>query len=478
MDKKINDNFEFSNDSQLPISELVYSQDRINHDLFASVDDRINPSKPFLVLSDIDRSDSQAELSRHIDSLIFADQLRSLNPEIRIAHETDENGPYIMSSVDADELLLPLGYKDDDGILANKYSSNRSRYKNHRISVNKSSLVDNFITDNPLVTEDYYSEMLDNSHNPTAFEGEILKTNEQAKLIDNLIDIVNDERVEKGKKKIFIDHRMFRFFDKEAIQRERPGATAIYDPESQITCIAAPPTDSKLYILTKVAHELAHMLEYNEHIYNSKENSTYCIKAGYWNFNGEKKQSTIREVIAQERARHFINLALEKDKSYADELAEFNEYKANNLFMKYGTIFKNGKLDFGKKVFTEDGALGIYKKQDKSFGMLGDEYRKDRGIFKKYVNKISKYSGISKDEIYEMHFDAAEKGDDNLIEKLVDKTFGKGVYKKIETSDTDVNKLKKCVDRLEITKRIDNVKKMAKSVISRLFKTDFDAVVS
>lgn len=401
----------------------------------------------------------------------FTGQLRHLNSQGRVsqvAYEPDQPNLFVESSVNPINFKIPLGYDyNKNGEIFNKYNVQNVEFDSLKVNFNQSSLIDKVISDNPESAKVLCSDILDDSHNREMSEGEIPKTKEQIEQIEKIIDVVNQDRLKHGQEILLIDSRMFRIYDKDYwIARHHDHGH--YSQARQSIELIEP--RSKVNLLDNVVHELMHADSYNEVV--EKYGKIIPKQLGIATIQKKKRYSNvINEALDQERARRIIKLFLDNDPYYADEVAETERIKQEYPNIKEYNIFRNRRKGRGKKIFADDGALAA-KLDGADIIFSGGGYRFERNAFDKFLNKISRHSGKSKDQIYDNFLDANKDGNISKIENLVDGLFGKGVFKTVDESGVNYNKFKGAVNKLEFIKKINGVKNFAKSIINRLFGID------
>jgi len=405
----------------------------------------------------------------------FVDQLQHLNSEARVACEWDGVDSYIMSSVDAESLKLPLGYNyDADKGLSNELFADGTDFDNFKVKVNKTSIVDCFVSNVPEKAREFHSKILDSSLGREINSIEKPKTDEQSEQIDRIINITNNDRIASGLEKRFIDSRLVRFYDSAAWHNQFTD-DGYFDQVRQTIDLVEPM--SKIHMLDSVAHELIHASSYNKVI---EENG--IIKHGQLGFmsikDGKKYFCAINEAVTQERTRQIVSDELANNPYYVDEVTETVGIKEKYPRKRYS---KNDKIKRGQEIFSEDGALGAMIVEDgkrESIVAFGDKYRLERRTLNKLVNKLSKYSKEPSYKVYEMFVEVTKSGDYTPVARLVDTTFGKDTFKRLGENSTTGEDFKSFVDKLEIMRKMNNVKKLAKTVIGKFFKSNQTGDVS
>lgn len=405
------------------------------------------------------------EPSKTLDARKIVDQLYALNQDVRLSSETGASDQYLMSSVDLTELNLPLGYSYDKENGLSSYNN-----ENLNVVINKSSLVDSFRGDQADEFSEYHSRLLDKriSSETDLLKAEVPKTDSQKAQIDGIINIINNERLSRGQEKLFIDNRFVHFFEKEAWKKKYPNHNAWFDPAKQSSCAIEP--KSKIGLLDVIGHELIHGGDYNA-ITKKQGKASEVNRIG---FSMKKDNlmyfSMISEAVTLERLRSLVTSELENNPYYADEVAEAEVVKSKNLNARYPRFTKQGKRKMGPRVFTPDGALAAQISEDGIMAVYGDSYREDRQSLNTLTSKIAKYTNHTNEEVFDMFVDVNVTGNYLPVARIMEKTFGKGSFRKLGENSTNSKDFTKFTKKLGFMHATNKAKQFTKNIFNKFSK--------
>jgi len=229
-------------------------------------------------------------------------------------------------------------------------------------------------------------------------------------------------------------------------------ADSYYVPIGQFIVIREPKIkhlrSSKTIFAKNLIHEIVHFKSYNS-LKKLEDFSDFNVyKTGLKNFTRSDSDKllfgNLDEAVVEE-------LTIKLLKSLRSHPLFEKEFERTEEAVK---ILSDETNTEGKPLLNGDEFYIGFDQENDEIHSADFRRVQERNILNKLIEKIytsdknaSKFK--SREEVFDMFVEAVMTGRIVHLGKLIDKTFGKGTFRKIAETDSDINKLEKYVDSLE-----------------------------
>ena len=204
--------------------------------------------------------------------------------------------------------------------------------------------------------------------------------------------------------------------------------------------------DSKTIFAERVIHEMIHFKSYKSLKTLENLSAVGAYRIGLHTYkrknSSESYFNNINEAIVEELTIRLLK-ELEEHPLFRDETIQTKKLKK---------LLAKEKSDEGKYLIKGD---ELYINFDQGKSILSSAYfanEKEREVLNILIEKTfqkNKNKFKNKEEVFSIFVEATITGKMIFLGNLVDKTFGRGVFRKIAQIDTDVDKLKEYVRNLK-----------------------------
>lgn len=206
---------------------------------------------------------------------------------------------------------------------------------------------------------------------------------------------------------------------------------------------------SKTAFAEQIFHEIVHMKSYNAMNFTSGEKLELKVyRSGFLSASRDGKKTffnNLNEAIVEEITKRNISNVL-VDPIFSEEMEETMETVAlcNECGSESGEPFDSDEIYYAKIVTDE-------QTDEAYLDALAFCYQDEREILNSLIEKIfqTNSGGFSdKDEVFEMFEKAVFTGNIIPIAKIIEKSFGKGTFRRIGELDYDIQNQKNFVNSL------------------------------
>ena len=202
----------------------------------------------------------------------------------------------------------------------------------------------------------------------------------------------------------------------------------------------------KVIFASDVYHEMVHFKFYNALKRSERYDALGVYREGLKTLkktdNQEPYFGNINEAIVEELTIRFVK-ELRENPLFKDEFDQTEKYKNE---------FADKKTESGEPLLNGEEYYINYSEEDSTLWTVCFTKIQERRILSKLVDKIYQKNTNDfnrKDEVFDVFVKAALTGKTIRLWRLIDGTFGKGTFRKIAETDSDINDLDKYVDSLK-----------------------------
>jgi len=278
----------------------------------------------------------------------------------------------------------------------------------------------------------YFQELVDKERKKTSTEVAIINLANQ---------YTNEIRNKYGLSDFDIPAKNIHVIKKDKWPRENEDA--LYN--SMMQAVALEENSANIVFMKKVVHEMLHFKSYNAmQVLNGDESEVSEYRSGLTvsTRSGEEMYfRNLNEAVIEEMTMHILRKVI-NDKLFVDEIRKTSEIMGANSEAR----MNNGEYLFDDNTFYAEMKDGVNEIRAESFTK-----KKERKIFNILIEKLLDRNDEifkSKQEVFEMFAKAMMTGNILPVGKLIDRTFGRGVFRRIGELDDKINEQEKFIASL------------------------------
>lgn len=289
---------------------------------------------------------------------------------------------------------------------------------------------------------------------------ELEKTPEEVKIIDLVNEETNNLLAKYNLPEFNIQSKNVHILDKEDFKKTRKDperVDAYHSPYLQAILMSK--SDSKIALARRAYHEFLHFKSYQA-FQKIKEGGVFDLyRYGLTMYSRDGKMSyfkNLNEATIEELSKRFYFQRLKDDPFFKKETEELEKIRKNILSRAKTEQERKEAMDIAEVRPLRKGE--IKRKSIKEFFswrnlrvIHGFEYPQQRIILDNLIDKLyQKNQDKFKDreEVFDVFAKSMLSGNLLPVGKLVDRTLGKGVFRKIGELDKDIEKQKEFVEKL------------------------------